>query len=177
MNTLSLRQDAATKNRLTFLIIDDHPIVIDGMTMAFQTIDPHADILTVPSVERALDSFGKDEQFALIMLGLTLQDELDFTLLSALKTAMVDIPIVLYSADERVDTIYRALNAGAMGIISKRSQTAVLVGALRLVLAGGIYIPPQILTAMQISHPPSFSPTSPSFLAQEHARNQVHSQA
>ena len=39
----------------------------------------------------------------------------------------------------------RALDLGAVGFIPKSAQRAVMVGALELVLSGGIYIPPEIL--------------------------------
>jgi DNA-binding NarL/FixJ family response regulator len=39
----------------------------------------------------------------------------------------------------------QALDLGAMGFIPKLSSNEVLVSALRLVLSGGIYIPPEIL--------------------------------
>jgi DNA-binding NarL/FixJ family response regulator len=52
--------------------------------------------------------------------------------------------VVLSSANDRA-SVAQALDQGAMGYIPKLSSNEVLVSALRLVLSGGIYIPPEIL--------------------------------
>lgn len=39
-----------------------------------------------------------------------------------------------------------ALDGGAAGFISKSSPSEVILGALRLILAGGVYAPPELLT-------------------------------
>jgi DNA-binding NarL/FixJ family response regulator len=52
--------------------------------------------------------------------------------------------VVLSSANDRA-SVTQALDQGAMGYIPKLSTNEVLVSALRLVLSGGIYIPPEIL--------------------------------
>jgi DNA-binding NarL/FixJ family response regulator len=56
--------------------------------------------------------------------------------------------VILSASCERADII-AALNAGAMGFIPKLSSSEVLLHALRLVLAGGVYIPPQALGMLE----------------------------
>jgi DNA-binding NarL/FixJ family response regulator len=56
--------------------------------------------------------------------------------------------VVLSGNDSRANVL-SAIDLGAMGFISKRSSTSILVGALRLVLAGGVYIPPQAIDVEQ----------------------------
>jgi DNA-binding NarL/FixJ family response regulator len=53
--------------------------------------------------------------------------------------------VVVLSASEQPDTVMRALDAGAMGFIPKTSSNQVLLGALRLVLSGGVYLPAEVL--------------------------------
>ena len=53
----------------------------------------------------------------------------------------------MLSAFNDRDNVVRALDHGALGFISKTSSRDVLLGALRLILAGGVYIPPEILGA------------------------------
>jgi DNA-binding NarL/FixJ family response regulator len=49
------------------------------------------------------------------------------------------------SATAEKDSVQRALDCGALGFIPKSSSNEVLKGALRLVLAGGIYVPPELI--------------------------------
>ena len=54
------------------------------------------------------------------------------------------MPIVILSASNQQSDIQRALNAGAMGYIPKESTSSVMLNALKLILAGGIYVPPTL---------------------------------
>ena len=53
--------------------------------------------------------------------------------------------IVVVSANESSVLIAAALKAGAAGYIPKTSPPDVIVAALRVIVAGGTYIPPQVL--------------------------------
>jgi len=56
-----------------------------------------------------------------------------------------DVPVVVISASEDVADIKEILDAGAMGYIPKSSSSQVILSALRLVLAGGVYVPVNVL--------------------------------
>jgi DNA-binding NarL/FixJ family response regulator len=53
--------------------------------------------------------------------------------------------LVVLSAFHDRDNVLRALDLGALGFIPKSAPRDVMVNALRLVFAGGIYIPPEAL--------------------------------
>lgn len=55
------------------------------------------------------------------------------------------LPIIMLSAEHDTQTVTNALNSGASGFLPKNSLNQVLVSAIRLVHAGGIYIPPEAL--------------------------------
>jgi DNA-binding NarL/FixJ family response regulator len=149
MHTLPLYEASALNDRLCILVIGHHPIVIDGLKLAFQSIESNAEISSAVDMEQAQMKFCGKEKFSLVLLDLELKNKNDFDLLELTIAEMVEVPVVIFSSDEEKDTVQRVLDAGAKGFISKRSQTAVLIGALHLVLAGGIYIPPQMLNRAQ----------------------------
>ena len=68
-------------------------------------------------------------------------------MLAVLRETYPAVGVVMLSAFNDRDNVVRALDQGALGFISKTSSRDVLLGALRLVLAGGVYIPPEILAA------------------------------
>jgi DNA-binding NarL/FixJ family response regulator len=55
------------------------------------------------------------------------------------------LPIIMLSADHDSDTVSQALQSGASGFMPKSSLNQVLISAIRLVVAGGVYIPPEAL--------------------------------
>ena len=66
-------------------------------------------------------------------------------LLGELRERYPATSIVMLSAFNDRDNVVRALDNGAAGFIPKTDSRDVLLGALRLVLAGGTYIPPEAL--------------------------------
>jgi DNA-binding NarL/FixJ family response regulator len=65
--------------------------------------------------------------------------------------------IVVLSSLNTPEAVIGALKAGARGFISKASNTQVLLGAIKLVLSGGMYLPPEIF----LSRPRPFSSSTP----------------
>jgi DNA-binding NarL/FixJ family response regulator len=55
------------------------------------------------------------------------------------------ISVVVMSAQQDHDSVVKALDRGALGFISKSATREVIIGAMQLVLSGGVYIPPQAL--------------------------------
>jgi DNA-binding NarL/FixJ family response regulator len=65
--------------------------------------------------------------------------------LAVLRERYPELPVVVLSADEGQQTVLQAIERGAMGFIPKSSPREVMLIALRLVMAGGIYLPPTVL--------------------------------
>ena len=83
--------------------------------------------------------------FGLILLDLNLPDRDGFAVLAELRGRYPATSIVVLSGFNDHDNVVNALNLGAMGFIPKSAERAVMLGALNLVLAGGTYIPPDVL--------------------------------
>jgi DNA-binding NarL/FixJ family response regulator len=81
----------------------------------------------------------------LIVLDLTLPDCDGFSLLGELRRHTASSAIVVLSASHDRSTVQRALDLGAIGFIPKTTQHDVMLNAFRLVFAGGVYIPQEIL--------------------------------
>jgi len=124
------------------LLIDDHPLFREGLALLLQPL--RTDLVTqqAGSVEEGLDRLqaGPAADLVLIDLGLPGMNGLEG--IALLRQRYPELPVVaLSSADDR-DTVLRAIDAGAMGFIPKSSTSAVLMAALQLILARGIYLPP-----------------------------------
>ncbi len=55
------------------------------------------------------------------------------------------MPVVVMSGEDDAASVREALERGALGYIPKSSSPQVIVHALRLVLSGGTYVPPEIM--------------------------------
>jgi len=82
---------------------------------------------------------------SLILLNLNLPDRDGFSVLSELRMSHPAISVVVMSAEQDHDTVVKALDAGALGFIPKSATREVILGAMQLVISGGVYIPPQVL--------------------------------
>src|SRR5262249_32150348 len=68
-----------------------------------------------------------------------------FTVLSELRESYPAITVVVLSAHQDRNSVIKAFDLGALGFIPKSGQREVILGALRLVFAGGIYIPSEAI--------------------------------
>lgn len=138
---------------MNILIVDDHPLIVQGLTVALHDIDSSVVSESAGSAEQALAVLDRNQPLALILLDLGLPGAEGLDLLIRVREQRPEVPVVVLSANDERETVLGSLDAGAMGFISKRSATPVLVSALQLVLSGGVYIPPQVLAAMPTPKP------------------------
>ncbi|MEW6312776.1 MAG: response regulator transcription factor [Pseudomonadota bacterium] len=138
---------------LKILVIDDHALVREGLRQALKQIEHDALILEARDGAGALREADAYPDLDLVLLDLGLPGSDGFTVLTNLRRNHPAIPVVIVSASDEYDNISRAIEHGAMGFIPKSAPGELMLGALRLVLAGGMYVPPQAL-ARTVKSPP-----------------------
>jgi DNA-binding NarL/FixJ family response regulator len=72
--------------------------------------------------------------------------------LAELRERYPTVAIAVLSAIQDRAHVMRALDLGVVGYIPKSARREVMLSALRLIFAGGVYIPPEILAREEISH-------------------------
>lgn len=128
------------------LVADDHPLVLDALARALAELEPDAEIVAVGDFDAALAALH-DGAFDLALVDWQMPGMDGVSGLQRLRAAMPTLPIVVASGHDDAETIRAALGAGAAGFIPKSEQPAVLLQALRLVRAGGVYVPARLLAA------------------------------
>jgi DNA-binding NarL/FixJ family response regulator len=129
------------------LVVDDHPLILEALHHVLKQLDADVEVHGAQSAEQAialLDQHG-DADLLLLDLGLPGIDGLEF--LGKVRGQNPSVPVVVLSASDIRDHVMRAIDLGAMGFIPKSSSNQVMLGALRLVLSGGVYLPPAALLA------------------------------
>ncbi len=129
---------------MKILVCDDHPIFREGLCEALAEF--HAEFVEAADSVTALRSVGEHADMDLVLLDLSMPGVDGWSTFRALRERHPAVPVVIVSASEDPDDIRRALDGGASGFIPKSSPIEVLRSALRLVLAGGVYVPVVALT-------------------------------
>jgi DNA-binding NarL/FixJ family response regulator len=127
---------------MKILVIDDHPLIQEALRHVLTELDAALDLVQAEDASDAHAALAAAPDTELIVLDLTLPRSDGFELLSELRRDWPGIPLLVLSATHDRATVERALDLGAMGFIPKTANTRVLIDALRLVLSGGIFVPP-----------------------------------
>ena len=127
---------------LNIIIADDHPLFRNALRLALSNAFEHTQWFEADSAEalqHVLDE--KDQPFDLILLDLQMPGSHGYSTLIHLRTHHPDIPVVVISAHEDINTISRAIHYGSSGFIPKSASMEVLEEALNAVLYGDIWLP------------------------------------
>ncbi|MBA3589548.1 MAG: response regulator transcription factor [Methylibium sp.] len=127
------------------LLIDDHPLILSALKSVIQGLGDDVTVAGANSAAAARATLQEDAEFDLVLLDLQLGDANGFDLLTELRAAYPALPVVVVSASDRTSDVIRAIDMGAMGFVPKRASNETLFEALRLVMSGGIYVPPMTM--------------------------------
>lgn len=140
---------------MQILIVDDHLLFAESLRLLLLgTLDADGSVRCANSGAAALEA-ARQLAPELVLLDWNLGSEpSQEALIEALKTELPEARLVVVSGEAHAEVVRRAIDAGAAGFVPKESTPALLIGALRLIADGGIYLPPQLLRT-------GAAPTSP----------------
>jgi len=127
---------------MNILVIDDHALFREGLSFILGTLDEAVNIHSVPDCDQALTYASQHNNLDLVLMDLELPQMHGFDGLAVFSNKYPALPVVIISASTQPLDIQRALDSGAMGYIPKNTTGPVMLNALKLVLSGGIYVPP-----------------------------------
>lgn len=131
---------------MKILIADDHALFREGLRYVLARLgDDEVEVFQAKDGAEALALVAGHPDLDLILLDLAMPGMDGFAGLRALRARIPSVPVVILAASEEPADIRLALDGGAMGFIPKSSTSEVMLTALRLVLAGGVYLPPAFL--------------------------------
>lgn len=142
---------------MNILLIDDHPLLRGGMRFLLRSLDADLEMDEASEGTQALEMVAA-RSYDLLLLDLKMPGLDGMDALAALRAAVPGTPLVVLSAEDDPGVVRAAIEAGAMGFIPKSSTPEVLIQALRLVLAQGVYLPPVALEAAHLVPAPEPPP-------------------
>jgi DNA-binding NarL/FixJ family response regulator len=130
------------------LIVDDHPLVRDAMSRIVVELAHTVEVLEAADCARGLELARDVPDVAdvdLVLLDLNLPGVRGFEALEQFRREHPALPVVVVSMYHDGDTVREVIRRGAMGFIPKVYSKDIILGALRLVLSGAVYVPPQAM--------------------------------
>lgn len=131
---------------MRILVCDDHALFREGLRHVLRELAPGVEIVPAAGAAEALRAV-EDPALDLVLLDLRLPGEDGLAVLRKIRVLAPTLPVVMLSASESAADARASLEAGASGFVPKSSTAPVLLSALRLVLAGGVYLPALLLDA------------------------------
>ncbi|CAN5907808.1 response regulator transcription factor [soil metagenome] len=134
---------------MNVLLIDDHALFREGVALLLRPLVADLSPWEAGSCEEGLALLELQGAADLVLIDLGLPGMSGLQGILALRERYPDTPVVALSSSDDKDTVLQALDAGAMGFIPKSSTSSVFVGALKLIMAKGIYLPPSVFLPTQ----------------------------
>jgi DNA-binding NarL/FixJ family response regulator len=130
---------------MKLLLVDDHALLRDGLALVMEREFVGLQLLQASGLAEAEALLRRDPEVRLVLLDPGLPDGNGIEALPHLCEIAPGAIFVALSADERRGTVMAAIKAGAAGFIPKTADAGAMLAALRVVLAGGVYLPPSVL--------------------------------
>lgn len=138
-----------TSELFRIVIVDDHPLLLDGIKNALAHI-PEFEIVGTGSSHLEAVMLSQTLKPDIMILDIGIQGGGLEAALQIAKTAPA-IRIIMFTASDRADHVNAALAAGVMGYVLKGARSAELCECIRTVGSGKRYITPEL--AMTILSP------------------------
>lgn len=130
---------------MKLLIVDDHPIVREGLAAVLRQAGPDTTVLQAGGGAEGLDLAAANTDLDAVFLDLAMPEMGGLAAIRQFGARRPDLPVIVLSSSEDAEDVRRALASGALGYVPKSAPPRTLLAALQLVLAGDVYVPPLLL--------------------------------
>ncbi len=150
---------------MRILLADDHALFRSGMRYLLSELDGAVEITEASSKAEATECLARQD-YDLILTDLLMPGMNQDNGVAAFKAIKPGTPVVVVSMLDSSADVRSAVAAGAAGFIPKSTTPEVMIEAIKLVLSGGVYLPPTILRAETPAHGGTNGRTEPPRLKQ-----------
>lgn len=130
---------------MKILIADDHALFRDGLGLYLEKLEPDAVVLQASSYSQMFKLLSSDKKINFVFFDFEMADMPWQDAFEKLKETAPEVSFAIISGSEDSRTIKSILSSGAKGYLPKRLEAKVLNNALRLILDGGTYVPPNLI--------------------------------
>jgi DNA-binding NarL/FixJ family response regulator len=134
------------------LIADDHPLFRSALHQALTLgLGPDARLVEAESIADLEARLTEKSDWDLVLLDLNMPGAYGFSGLVLLRGQYPQVPVVMVSAQEEAAVVVKSKEFGASGFIPKSSSLETIQQAVRTVLDGDVWWPPQVNENVSVS--------------------------
>jgi DNA-binding NarL/FixJ family response regulator len=137
----------AMGNDMRILIADDHRLIVEGVKLKLAELGPGTDFVTAMDMAELREAIHAPEasSLSLALIDLAMPGVHGSEHLTEVIEHLPHVPVMVLSGSEDGTLMKSLLSMGVQGFIPKAYSPDVMLSAVRLVLSGGIYVPPLLL--------------------------------
>ncbi|KWA38288.1 response regulator transcription factor [Burkholderia multivorans] len=130
---------------MKILIVDDHPVLRDGVEALLRRNDAALAVVQAASADDAMQMLDQHADIDAIVLDLKMRGTSGVDAIAALARARPALQIIVLSSSEDPRDVRAAFAHGALGYVPKSASPHTLLSAIVMVLNGERYVPPLLL--------------------------------
>ncbi|THD60612.1 response regulator transcription factor [Phenylobacterium sp.] len=130
---------------MKLLIVDDHPVLREGLAALLRQWGPETHILEARDAREAFDLLDRHEDIDVVVLDLLMPGLGGLAALAEFGRRRPALPVIVLSSSEDSQVARQAIAQGALGYVPKSANPNTLLLAIKLVLNGELYLPPLLL--------------------------------
>lgn len=132
---------------MKILVVDDHTLVRQGLAALLRDQGAATEVVHAGDVAQALAVVATRADLDAVLLDLRMPGADGFAAIGEIGRRRPELPVLILSSSEDPEDVREALRRGALGYVPKSASPEVLLTAVRMVMAGEIYVPSQMLQA------------------------------
>ena len=133
---------------MKLLVIDDHPIVLDGIAALLVGSNPDTVVLKARDAQSGFKLLDANPDLDVVLLDLRLPGLNGHAAISEFGRLRPTLPVIVLSSSEDPTDVRRAIALGALGYVPKSASRHALMSAIDLVMNGEIYLPPLMVDSL-----------------------------
>ncbi len=130
---------------MKILIADDHELFLKGLEFILHENFENIELVSAQNYTEIFTLLKQYNDFNLIITDLAMPGENWLTAIKKIHSILPEIPIIIISAVFDRAILQQTLDIGVAGYIPKTSPNNLIVSAIKLILAGGVYIPHELM--------------------------------
>ncbi|MDR3445156.1 MULTISPECIES: response regulator transcription factor [unclassified Dyella] len=132
---------------MRILIADDHRLIVEGVKLKLTELGPDTSFVTAMDMAelRAAIHAPEASSLSLALIDLAMPGVQGSEHLAEVIEHLPQVPVMVLSGSEDGALMKSLLAMGVQGFIPKAYSPDIMLSAVRLVLSGGVYVPPLLL--------------------------------
>ena len=133
---------------MKLLIVDDHPVLREGLAALLRQAGPGAEILQACDASEGLALVEDHVDLDVVVLDLMMPGMDGWRAISEFGRKRPELPLIVLSSSEDPQDARKAMALGALGYVPKSASQHLLLHAIQTVLNGDLYVPPLVLNEL-----------------------------